>query len=120
MSHIDSTVTRYLEVFNEPEADRRLVLIDALCTDDYAYTDPLAAVRGKAAFSELVGVVQKQFPNVTFVAAGPAEAHHDVARFRWNAMAPGSTEPLAVGFDVVTLADGRIRTVVGFLDKAPG
>ena len=54
------------------------------------------------------------------MAAGPAEAHHDVARFRWNAMAPGSTEPLAVGFDVVTLADGRIRTVVGFLDKAPG
>lgn len=120
MSHIDSTVTRYLELFNEPHPDRRLALIDALCTDDCTYTDPLAAVRGKAAFSELLGAVQRQFPNVTFVAAGPAEAHHDVARFRWNAMAPGIAEPLAVGFDVVTLAEGRIRTVVGFLDKAPG
>ncbi len=120
MSHIDATVTRYLEVFNEPNADRRLTIIDALCTDDFAYTDPLAAVRGKAAFSELVGAVQKQFPNVTFVAAGPAEAHHDVARFRWNAMAPGIVEPLAVGFDVVTMTGGLVRTVVGFLDKAPG
>lgn len=32
----------------------------------------------------------------------------------------GAAEPLAVGFDVVRLAeDGRIRQVIGFLDKGP-
>jgi len=54
-----------------------------------------------------------------FSPGGPADGHHDVARFRWHLGRPGE-EPLVEGFDVVELApDGRIRTVRGFLDKVP-
>lgn len=90
MSHIDATVTRYLEVFNEPKADRRLVLIDVLCTEDYAYTTRWLRCAGRRRSPSRSASCRKQFSNGTFVAAGPAEAHHDVARFRWTAMAPGS------------------------------
>ena len=40
-------------------------------------------------------------------------------RFTWG-LGPADAEPLVVGFDVVVLDDeGRIDTVLGFLDKVP-
>jgi hypothetical protein len=43
-----------------------------------------------------------------------------VVRFSWELVPEAGGEPLAIGFDVaVTGADGRIRSVLGFLDKAP-
>jgi hypothetical protein len=47
------------------------------------------------------------------------DAHHQQARFTWG-LGPDGAEPLVVGFDVaVTDGDGRLRTVLGFLDKVP-
>ena len=41
-------------------------------------------------------------------------------RFGWELVPDSGGEPLAIGFDVATTGeDGRIVTVVGFLDKAP-
>jgi hypothetical protein len=45
--------------------------------------------------------------------------HHDLARFQWYLGTPGA-EPVAIGFDVAELADGKIAAVHGFLDKLPG
>ncbi|NED94802.1 DUF1330 domain-containing protein [Phytoactinopolyspora alkaliphila] len=51
---------------------------------------------------------------------GDVDAHHGQARFRW-ALAPVDSEPVVIGFDVVTVNDdGLITTVLGFLDRAPG
>ncbi len=48
------------------------------------------------------------------------DAHHQQARFSWNLGAQGA-EPQVVGSDVAVIAtDGRISTVLGFLDKVPG
>ena len=42
-----------------------------------------------------------------------------MVRFGWG-LGPYGAEPVVLGFDVVTTdADGRIATVVGFLDKVP-
>jgi hypothetical protein len=41
------------------------------------------------------------------------------ARFGWG-LGPAGVEPIVVGFDVVVTADdGRIATVLGFLDRVP-
>ncbi len=63
--------------------------------------------------------MQHQFPGFVFTAIGDTDAHHDHARFRWG-LGPANEPPLVEGFDVVSLdGEGRILTVVGFLDKVP-
>jgi hypothetical protein len=43
-----------------------------------------------------------------------------VARFRWGLAPEGAGEPVVIGFDVAVVAeDGRLRSVLGFLDKVP-
>jgi hypothetical protein len=119
MSDFDAMVQRYLAVWNTTdEADRRQA-IDETFAEDVRYVDPLAAVEGRDALNALIGAVHQQFPGLVFSAGGPADAHHDQGRFTWHLGAPGG-EPLVVGFDVASLDEaGRIRRVVGFLDKVP-
>jgi hypothetical protein len=54
-----------------------------------------------------------------FSLAGPVEAHHQQARFTWG-LGPEGAEPPIVGFDVAVAGDdGKLVTVLGFLDKVP-
>jgi hypothetical protein len=119
MSDFDAMVQRYLAVWNTTdEADRRTA-IDDVFAEDVRYVDPLAAVEGRDALSALIGAVHQQFPGMVFSAGGPADAHHEQGRFTWHLGAvPG--EAVVVGFDVVALdGEGRIREVLGFLDRVP-
>ena len=120
MSDVRTTVSRYLQTFNEDDAARRRALLDEVYTDDCTYTDPMASVQGRDAIDGFLGAVRRQFPGVVFVLAGDVDAHHDLARFAWQARTESGLEPLAVGFDVIELAGGKIRRVHGFLDRAPG
>jgi hypothetical protein len=62
---------------------------------------------------------EAQFPGFVFTLAGPVDAHHRQARFTWG-LGPDGAEPLIVGSDVaVTDDDGRLVTVLGFLDQVP-
>jgi hypothetical protein len=117
---MDDLVKRYLNTWNIRDAAARRRTIDSLFADGCNYTDPMGAVSGPAGVDGFIAAVQKQFEGVTFELGGRVDAHHDVARFTWHAVAKGSVEPLAIGFDVIVLEGGRIKQVVGFLDKAPG
>jgi hypothetical protein len=119
MTTVRETVERYLQIWNQRDAAARRASVQELFTDGCSYTDPLAAVTGRDGVDGFIAGVQQQFAGVRFVLAGNVDAHHDVARFTWHARADGHPEPLAIGFDVIVLEGGRIRQVVGFLDKAP-
>jgi hypothetical protein len=116
---ITSTVRRYIETWNETDALRRRALIAELYTEDAGYTDPLIAVRGRDAIDQFVGAAQAQFAGLEFSLAGPVDAHHEQARFQWHLGPPGAEQPVAIGFDVAVLENGRLRNVYGFIDKAP-
>ena len=119
MSDADTTVARYLDMWNETDAAARRALVEEVCAPDVRYVDPLAAVTGRDAVDGLIGAVQQQFAGLTFTPGGATDAHHEQARFTWHLGRPGD-EPLVVGFDVVEFApDGRIAKVLGFLDKVP-
>jgi hypothetical protein len=119
MSDFDIVVQRYLAAWNETDPQRRRAAIEEAFTDDVRYVDPLAAVEGHAALDGLIGAVQAQFPGWAFTPGGPIDAHHEQARFTWQ-LGPAGEEPVVIGFDVAELgADGRIRTVLGFIDQAP-
>ncbi|MEQ4719370.1 nuclear transport factor 2 family protein [Nonomuraea sp. B19D2] len=110
---------RYCAAWNETDAEARAKAVAELWTEDGTYTDPLADVSGHAAIAAVIEGAQGMFPGLVFTPGEVHDAHHNIARFTWH-LGPEGGEPVAVGFDVVQLAeDGRIRAVLGFLDKVP-
>jgi hypothetical protein len=110
---------RYLAAWNATDPATRRALVEEVFTEDVTYTDPLADVAGRDALDATIAAVQAQFPGWVFRLAGPADAHHDQVRFTWH-LGPEGTDAPVVGSDVaVTDGDGRIRTVLGFLDRVP-
>jgi hypothetical protein len=119
MTDVQRVIDRYIDVWNATDPQKRRALIAEVFAEDAAYTDPLAAVRGHNGIDQFVAAAQAQFAGLQFSLGGPIDAHHDQARFQWHLTAPGMAEPVAIGFDVAVLDDGRLREVYGFLDKVP-
>lgn len=111
-------VQRYIASFNEADPSRRREMIERLYTTDSTYTDPNVEIRGPEEIDGFVALTQARFPGFTFKLAGPIDAHHDQARFQWQA-GPADDPDQYVGFDVIVADDGRIRNVYGFMDAAP-
>jgi ketosteroid isomerase-like protein len=120
--HAQQLIERYLETWNETDADTRRAAVADVYADSAQYVDPLADVTGHDQISELIGAVQQQVPGHVFrLADGGVDAHHNVARFTWELVPAAGGESLAIGFDVAVIEeDRRIAKVLGFLDKAPG
>jgi SnoaL-like protein len=120
MTDFDTLAQRYIAAWNETDADARSAAVAALYAEDARYTDPLVDAEGREAIAATIGAVQQQFPGFAFRLAGPVDAHHDQARFTWELGPVGAPEAPIAGFDVaVRDADGRLRSVLGFLDRVP-
>lgn len=118
---MNDTVARYVACWNETDADARRALIAEVFTEDVTYTDPLVAVRGHDGLDAVIAGVHRQFPGFVLTLDGAVDAHHDQARFTWTLGPRGAAEAPVAGFDVaVADPDGRISTVLGFLDRVPG
>jgi len=118
MQDATQIVERYIETFNETDADRRRELIEALYTTDGTYTDPNVDLHGPAQIDQFIAQTQETFPGYTFRIGGPIDAHHDQARFQWHG-GPADEPDRYVGFDVIVADDGHIRSVYGFMDVVP-
>lgn len=118
MQDPQTLVAQYLETFNETDADRRRVLIEALYTPDCTYTDPHVDLQGTKQIDGFIAQTQERFAGFTFTLGAPIDAHHHQARFQWHA-GPAETPDSYVGFDVIVAEDGRIRNVFGFMDAGP-
>jgi SnoaL-like domain len=117
---MDDLVKQYLETWNETDADARLAAIQDVWAEDGTYVDPVASVAGHTQISNLIGAVQQQLPGHVFRLRDGVDAHHNVARFGWELVPADGGESIVEGFDVAVAEDGgRIRSVLGFLDKAP-
>ena len=115
-------VERYLDTWNETDPHARGSAVASIWAEDSRYVDPLADIAGHDEISALIGAVQEQVPGHVFqLVDDTVDAHHNVVRFCWELVPASGGESVAVGFDVaVTREDGRIGSVIGFLDKAPG
>lgn len=119
MTATPDLVDRYLAAWNETDPGARRAAVDALFSADARYTDPLADARGRDAIDATIAAVQAQFPGFVFRPVGTVDAHHDQVRFSWELGPAGQDAPIA-GSDVALVdAEGRISTVLGFLDRVP-
>ncbi|MCH5672101.1 nuclear transport factor 2 family protein [Streptomyces gilvus] len=116
----ENAVARYFEAWNAGEPEELAKAVAAAWTPDGSYTDPLADVTGHEQIAALIAAAHEQFPGFAFRPAGRIDGHHDTARFSWELVHETDGSAPVAGFDVVTLdEDGRIRTVLGFLDRVP-
>ncbi len=111
-------VERYLDTFNETDANRRRELLSTLYAADSTYTDPHVQVRGLQQIDGFIIQTQERFPGFTFTLGSAVDAHHAQARFQWHAGPPEDPDRY-IGFDVIVTDEGRIRSVYGFMDEAP-
>lgn len=119
-NQIEHTVERYLAAWNETDPAHRRALVDELFAESAVYADPLVDVSGRERIDETIAAAQQQLGGLKLSLAGRVDAHHDICRFGWEVFAPGSNEPLVVGFDVIVVAqNGQVQRVLGFLDKVP-
>ena len=119
MSDFTTLAERYIAAWNETDDDARRRAVADLWTGDGRYVDPLVEAAGRDGIAATIGAVQAQFPGFVFRLAGPVDGHHEQARFSWELGPEEGPAPIA-GFDVaVTDGDGRLRTVLGFLDRVP-
>ncbi|WP_318205163.1 nuclear transport factor 2 family protein [Streptomyces sp. SCL15-4] len=119
-------VSRYFDAWNATGPERRAEAVAAAWTEDGRYTDPLADVGGHDGITAVIAAAHEQFPGHVFRPLGPVDGHHDTARFSWELVneagdtSSGEESAPVAGSDVITLdADGRIRSVLGFLDRVP-
>lgn len=110
---------RYLEFWNagSPAEQERLGALTF--TDDVVHTPPRGEVlNGPASLATFRNQLFEHVGKVEFRALGEPDGHHDWLRVRWEVIRDG--ERFAAGTDVLVLAaDGRIRTVAGFVDQPP-
>jgi hypothetical protein len=120
MSNANEVVVRYLAAWNEPEPKRRRELVAKAWTDDGTYVDAARDGKGHDSLDAMIAAAQGHFPGYRLRLASGIEAHHDYLRFSWVAGGTAETPLYIKGTDFVVMAgDGRIRSVVGFVDAAP-
>lgn len=119
MPDAQDIATRYLACWNEHDPVQRQALVAALWTEGGAYRDPMAHAEGHRGIADLIGGVQARFPGFCFAQAGRADGIEGFVRFCWT-FGPDGTEAPVAGTDFAALAtDGRLHTVIGFLDRVP-
>lgn len=119
MDTLQTTITNYLRLLNETDADRRATLAEAVWADDGRWIDPPFEAEGPAAIADTIGGVQTQFLGHTFRQASGIDTHHDLFRFAWELVAPDGSVAIA-GIDVGQVADdGRLSRITGFLGDLP-
>lgn len=113
---LQTTVDRYLEAWNEPDADQRWGLVHAAFAPDGVYLDPNTdtPVEGQPALAAYIGMFRTEAED-RLEADGPVDAHHGTFRMPWRLVGAGGV--LATGLLVGSLdRENRIVRAVHFVD----
>ncbi len=109
---------RYLEAWNERDAERRRALIAALWAENAAFRDPIMAGDGRAEIDAVLAGVQDRFPDFRFRQIGKADGFGDYVRLSWGLGPDGGDAPIK-GTDFARVEAGQLKSVTGFFDQLP-
>ena len=120
MFNIDSVVDNYIASWNETDAGRRKTALAASCAADASYRDPVMVSDGHAGLDAMLAGVQAKFPGFVLKRISKVDSHNNAVRFAWS-LGPAAGPSVVEGVDFATVsADGRLASIVGFIDKMPG
>lgn len=112
---LDETLARYAEAWSTSDADARWSLVHSCTAGSFSYVDPHSEkpVESQAAFAAFTGLFHEQV-GWRLEWAGEPDAHHGWVRAPWR-LTDGGVER-ETGLLVASLVDGRLATVLHFVD----
>jgi hypothetical protein len=117
---IDELAARYVAVFNEPDAAAREGAVALLWGPDARMCTAANEYVGLDAITKRIEVSYEKFVAAqgnVFRSLGPADAHHDGVRIRWEMVPAAGGDALSGGAQFLLLdADGRVRSDFQFID----
>jgi SnoaL-like protein len=118
MTDANTIAARYIDLWNERSAERRRDILNANWTENASYVDPVMSGDGRTGIDALIAGVHKRFPDFHFTLLGKVDGYGNHIRFSWGLGPEGADSPIK-GTDIAVLADGKIRSITGFLDQVP-
>jgi hypothetical protein len=118
--NVNELVARYMATWNERVPDRRRTLVASTWTEDGTYTDAHRHGAGHDEIDRMIETAQQHFPGYRLGLVSGIEAHNGHVRFSWAAGGLSEAPLYLAGTDFAEVADdGRLKSVVGFVDAAP-
>ena len=115
----DAVVEAYVATWNETDAGRRRAGIARAWAEAGSYRDPVMASDGHAGVDAMLAGVQAKFPGFVLKRTSKVDHPNGALRFTWS-LGPAAGPSVVEGVDFCALApDGRLASVVGFIDKMP-
>ena len=116
----DATIEAYVTAWNETDAERRAAAVAQAFAEEGTYRDPVMISDGHSGVDAMLAGVQAKFPGFVLKRISKVDHHNGALRFSWS-LGPAAGPSVVEGVDFCTLApDGRLASVVGFIDKMPG
>lgn len=114
-----SVADAYVASWNEVEPAPRRAAIARVWADNGAYADPLMKSKGHAAIDDMIAGVQNRFAGFVLKRTSNVDSHNGNLRFAWS-LGPAAGPSVVEGVDFCRLtSDGKLASVVGFIDKMP-
>jgi hypothetical protein len=115
----DTVVEAYVATWNETDAAKRRAGIAHAWAEAGSYRDPVMTSDGHAGVDAMLAGVQARFPGFVLKRTSRVDQHNGHLRFAWS-LGPAGGPSVVEGVDFCALAsDGRLASVVGFIDKMP-
>jgi hypothetical protein len=120
MADIATFADRYVNIWNEPDAERRRQMIRDLWQEDARHLARTLEAVGHAGIETRVadayGKWVEEKGNVFRLRDG-VDGHHGTVKLRWEMLPAGGGEVISIGLDFLVLGDdGRIRTGYQFIE----
>jgi hypothetical protein len=120
MTDIKQFVDRYIDIWNEPDAEaRRQTVRDLWQEDAHHLARTLEAIGHEGIESRVSNAYDKwvkEKGNVFRLRDG-VDGHHGTIKLRWEMLPVAGGEVVSIGFDFLVLGDdGRIRTGYQFIE----
>jgi hypothetical protein len=119
MNDIATFVDRYVNIWNEPDADRRRQTIRELWQEDACHlARTLEAIGHDGIETRVANAYQKWVKEKGNVfRLRDLDGHHGTIKLRWEMLPAAGGEVISIGFDFLVLGDdGRIRTGYQFIE----
>jgi hypothetical protein len=117
---VDVIIDAYVASWNETDPAKRKSALAASCAAGASYRDPVMVSDGQAGLDAMLAGVQAKFPGFVLKRISKVDSHNGAVRFSWS-LGPATGPSVVEGVDFATLsADGKLASIVGFIDKMPG
>jgi hypothetical protein len=112
---ITNLIDRYCQVWSEPDADRRAVLLGSVWAENATYTDPSVRTANSVELLCHIAGVQMRRPGAKVLRSSSVDVHHGVARFAWRVVqADGKVLPDGLDIAFLTPVGDKIERIIGF------